>query len=53
MTGHTGKRQGAGRKNREPTKHLRIPVRFEKEIKEYIELLKAGEVGAIACTFCY
>jgi hypothetical protein len=40
---HGGKRKGSGRRKGQPTKLMRVPVRFEKQIKEYIQRLKAGE----------
>lgn len=36
-----GKRKGAGRKKGEPTKLIRVPVRFEAEIKALIKEQKA------------
>ena len=43
MTEHGGKRKGSGRPKGQPTKLMRIPVRFEEKIKRYIQQLKADE----------
>jgi hypothetical protein len=43
MSEHGGKRKGSGRKKGQPTKLVRVPVRFESQIKQYIEQLKADE----------
>jgi hypothetical protein len=43
MIEHGGKRKGSGRPKGQPTKLMRIPVRFESQIKQYIEGLKAEE----------